>query len=241
MDIDDILASVSAPRIPQRTLDLQALTRAWVSERTAPELLPYPASLVERVMERLRMQGTSEEETGEKEPTNSKGIETVEDMTGDMNPKSNFSLIVIQTELERFKFLLRSLLRSRIAKIDKFPQHYLARAQQQQSAPEPLLSQTELQYLSHHSALLSHHYSTSFLSSFPAALQRLDDTSGGISMVDRPDDDSAVFCRVLRDCGTLEVQSEQGVSEVALHRGDVWVLRWGGVRDRVVRGDVEMI
>ncbi|GAB7355407.1 hypothetical protein MBLNU459_g5924t1 [Dothideomycetes sp. NU459] len=224
MDIDDILASVSAPRIPQRTLDLQALTRAWVSERTAPELLPYPASLVERVMERLRMQ-----------------IETVEDMTGDMNPKSNFSLIVIQTELERFKFLLRSLLRSRIAKIDKFPQHYLARAQQQQSAPEPLLSQTELQYLSHHSALLSHHYSTSFLSSFPAALQRLDDTSGGISMVDRPDDDSAVFCRVLRDCGTLEVQSEQGVSEVALHRGDVWVLRWGGVRDRVVRGDVEMI
>ena len=55
-DIQDILASVSAPSIPQRTLDLQALTRAWVNERTAPELLPYPTGLVERVMERVKKQ-----------------------------------------------------------------------------------------------------------------------------------------------------------------------------------------
>ena len=56
MDIDDILAEISAPRIPQRTLDLQALTRAWVAERTAPEVLPYPLELIERVMDRLRLQ-----------------------------------------------------------------------------------------------------------------------------------------------------------------------------------------
>lgn len=55
-DIQDILNSVSAPEIPQRTLDLQALTRAWVNERTSPELLPYPANLVERVMDRIQKQ-----------------------------------------------------------------------------------------------------------------------------------------------------------------------------------------
>ena len=55
-DIQDILASVSAPSIPQRALDLQALTRAWVNERTAPELLPYPTGLVERVMDRIKKQ-----------------------------------------------------------------------------------------------------------------------------------------------------------------------------------------
>ena len=38
-------------------------------------------------------------------------------MTGDMDPKTNFALIVIQTELERFKFLVRSYLRARIAKV----------------------------------------------------------------------------------------------------------------------------
>jgi GINS complex subunit 4 len=38
-------------------------------------------------------------------------------MTGDMDPKTNFALIVIQTELERHKFLVRSYLRARIAKV----------------------------------------------------------------------------------------------------------------------------
>jgi len=33
-----------------------------------------------------------------------------------MEPKTNFALIVIQTELERYKFLVRSYLRARIAK-----------------------------------------------------------------------------------------------------------------------------
>ena len=38
-----------------------------------------------------------------------------------MDPKTNFRLIVIQTELERFKFLVRSFLRARIAKVSPFP------------------------------------------------------------------------------------------------------------------------
>jgi len=60
-------------------------------------------------------------------------------------------------------------------------------------------------------------------------------------MIDAPDADAAVFVRVLRDCGTLEVQGEQGVGEVELRRGDVWVLRWTGVRERVLQGDCELI
>lgn len=38
-------------------------------------------------------------------------------MTGDMDPKTNFALIVIQTELERYKYIVRSLLRARISKV----------------------------------------------------------------------------------------------------------------------------
>lgn len=50
-------------------------------------------------------------------------IERVEDMTGDMDPKTNFALIVIQTELERYKFLVRSYLRVRIAKVRRCARH----------------------------------------------------------------------------------------------------------------------
>jgi hypothetical protein len=61
----------------------------------------WPADgLIERVNERIKKQ-----------------IEKVEEMTGDMDAKTNFSLIVIQTELERWKYLARGYLRARIAKV----------------------------------------------------------------------------------------------------------------------------
>lgn len=158
-------------------------------------------------------------------------------MTGTMDPKSNFTLVILQTELERFKFLARSFLRGRIAKIDKHPFHY-----RHLSLADPsLLSPLEQQYLQSHQALLSSHYHASFLSTFPPALQKLDDTAGGISMVDKPDDDTAVFCRVLRDAGSVEVQGEGGAGDVDLKRGDVWVLRWSAIKEAVVTGDVELL
>lgn len=99
-DISDILASVSAPQLSQRAVDLQTLTRAWINERTSPELLPYPSELIGRCTSALQSQ-----------------IEVIESMTGAMDPATNFTLVILQTELERIKFLLRSFLRARIAKV----------------------------------------------------------------------------------------------------------------------------
>ena len=56
MDIDDILAEVDADSVPQETRDLQALTRAWVIERCAPEVLPWPEDLMDRVLSRISKQ-----------------------------------------------------------------------------------------------------------------------------------------------------------------------------------------
>jgi Uncharacterized conserved protein len=59
MDIDDILASVDrgAGASPESTaLDHQQLTRFWVAERAVSEVLPWPAPLMERVMDRVRLQ-----------------------------------------------------------------------------------------------------------------------------------------------------------------------------------------
>ncbi len=59
MDIDDILASVdrdfaASPHTASR--DLQELTRFWVAERSAPEVLPWPAELMSRTMDRVGKQ-----------------------------------------------------------------------------------------------------------------------------------------------------------------------------------------
>lgn len=176
-------------------------------------------------------------------------------MNATADPSANFRLVIVQTELERFKFLVRSLLRARMAKvcsvalflptsilstirqIDAYPHHTLALSQASPTA----LSHLESQYLHHHQHLLSSHYNTAFLSSFPVGLRKLDDTAGGISMIDKPDEDNAVFCRILRDAGQVEVQGEQGAGTVELNRGDVWVLRWRDVKEGVEKGDIELI
>lgn len=177
-----------------------------------------------------------------------------------MDPKTNFKLIIIQTEVERFKFLVRSFLRARIKKvcclfgfllyfptgfltdddqIDAHPLHILNLQTASLDTFQPLLSPSEHQYLTSHQSLLSAHYSASFLSQFPASLQRLDDTAGGISMVDKPDEDKAVFVRVLRDVGEIWVDGTD--RRFQMKRGDVWVVRWSAVKQWVGTGDCELI
>ncbi|KAI1399962.1 GINS complex, Sld5 component [Hypoxylon fuscum] len=221
MDIDDILREVDPTfdSIPAETRDLQALTRAWVAERSSPELLDWPRDgLFERINDQIKHQ-----------------IEKIEDMTGDMDPKTNFALIVIQTELERYKYLVRSYLRARIAKIDKHTLHYL-------SSPElrARLSPTELAYATRHQALLHNHYLSSFLSSFPPPLQNLNDTAGNISMIDTPDLEAAVFIRLLRDT-LVEGRGTDADGRMDGKNGDVVILRWSDAKKLVESGFAEIV
>lgn len=162
-------------------------------------------------------------------------IERVEDMTGDMDPKTNFSLIVIQTELERFKYLVRSYLRARIAKIDRHTLHYLST-----DALRARLSEMELAYATRHQALLHNHYLSSFLSSFPPALQNLNDTAGQITMIDTPDLDSAVFVRLLKDSLVRGRGVDDDVAD-NYDEGDILIIRWSDAKTLVAIGDAELV
>jgi GINS complex subunit 4 len=102
------------------------------------------------------------------------------------------------------------------------------------------LSAPELQYLTQHHALQHAHFLASFLQNFPTQLQRLDDTAGGISMIDSPDLDAAVFVRVLRDVEEPLVIAGTDASAV-LKSGDVWVVRYSVVSELVAEGHVELI
>ena len=101
-------------------------------------------------------------------------IETVETLTGDMDPKTNFSLIIIQTEVERWKFLLRALLRARLAKIDRHALHYL-------STPElqARMSASETAYATRHQQLLHGHLPGQFPGGVSAAAAEPERYRGG--------------------------------------------------------------
>ncbi|PBP27714.1 DNA replication complex gins protein sld5 [Diplocarpon rosae] len=244
MDISDILQDLNARHLdrdplaegdndfglgsgrPSGQADLQAITRAWINERGAADLLPWPKDgLIERATDRIKQQ-----------------IELVEQMTGDMDPKTNFSLIIIQTEVERWKFLIRSFLRARIAKIDKHTLHYLS--------PEysDRLSEIEIAYATRHQQLLHGHYLSSFLGSFPQNLQNLNDTAGGINMIGGPDEEEGVFVRGVgsRDVGgegavVVNGRGRDGDGEVDVERGDIVIARWSDVKDLVEKGEMELV
>lgn len=194
----------------------------------------------------------------------------VEQEAENTDPKATFRLIVIQTELERFKYLVRSFLRARLAKVlmptsqSRPPSRLSVYSREEINTSKSLwtlkysqidthalhcltdpstksyLSPAEIQYATAHTSILHAHYASSFLSQFPASLQRMDDTAGGISMVEVPDVDTAVFVRGLRD-----VEEPVGVPgteiDFEMRRGDVLVTRWSAVRGLVLAGDAELI
>ncbi|KAJ5753873.1 uncharacterized protein N7511_008026 [Penicillium nucicola] len=292
MDIDDILASVdrgpgASPE--SAALDHQLLTRFWVAERAVSEVLPWPAPLMERMMDRVRMQVSSAQQTPKSQTTltrlNPPQIEAIEDLaasSGDTamqsttthNPNLNLRLSILQTDLARTQYIIRSLLRARLAKITKYSMHYLvqlasrnknplsqsqsqsqsqstaANAQPEDSVPDisslddlAPLSEPEAAFLHSHQTLLAGHYAGSFMGAFPRQLRRLDDNAGGTSMIQGPEVREVVFVRCLGVEVPVVVGGEEdgGDYGVTMRMGDVWVVRWEGVKDAWGRGEVELL
>ena len=280
VDISDILADVSRlpssyaagdPTTysqllsdPQSThTDFQALIRAWTNERMAPSLLPYPTALMSRTMTRLREQ-ISRIEDLTSDPTSYEGsfhangyANTISRGKGGGASAQNLNLTlsILQTDLSRTQFLLRSLLRQRLAKLTTHAAFYLGSLDA--DTKKHLLSDDEVRFLRSHQALLSDLYSASFLEALPAGLRRLDDNAGGDRMVEGPDGLGAVFVRCLGEgwdneddgggAGGGEGDGD-GVGGEAMfktglrmRRGEVWVVRWRDVRQGVVAGELELL
>ncbi|KAI9828191.1 MAG: GINS complex subunit [Phylliscum demangeonii] len=250
IDISDILASAVPPAphpapSSSRAHDLQALTQAWITERTGPELQAYPHALMERTLGRLRQQISAIEREHDR---------AAERSVMERGRGRGFQLIIQQTEVERQKFVVRSLLRARLAKIDRFPVHYGG------GAGALLLSAAEEVYRVRHQELLERMYRAAFLGRFPSRLGSMRDGRGAVSMVEGPDARAAVWVRVVREGGVVVVGEGDGDGgdggdgdgeggggggkegqAQALKRGDVCVLRYSAVRDAVRRGDVLLI
>lgn len=161
---------------------------------------------------------------------------------------ANLILSILQTDLGRTQFLVRSFLRARLAKLTKYATYYLWLTEDRKSA---YLSPVEAQFVRNHQALLEEFYGGSFLSAFPAGLRRLDDVSGGASMVEGPDVGSAVVVRCLAELWRNEEDVENAANEdgedtgasveLRMRRGEIWIVRWRDVKAGVERGDVELL
>lgn len=159
---------------------------------------------------------------------------------GTSNQNLNLTLSILQTDLSRTQFLVRSLLRCRLAKITKHAAFYLEQLNTSDTKTG-LLGDSEIQFLRSHQALLSSFYSGSFLDAFPPQLRKLDDKAGGNSMVEGPDLQEAIFVRCLGERWESDPGDDGEGIELTLRRGEVWVVRWEDVQEGVKSGMLELL
>lgn len=106
------------------------------------------------------------------------------------------------------------------------------------------LSESEASFVHAHQKLLASHYSGSFMGAFPRQLRRLDDNAGGTSMIQGPETREVVFVRCLGAEVPVMVVGESEEEEdigVTMRMGDVWVVRWEGIKNAWLKGEVELL
>ncbi|KAJ4900772.1 DNA replication protein-related [Raphanus sativus] len=202
------------------TSDVELLKRAWRNEKAAPEILPYQGDLVERA----------------------KGqIELVEGNIEDYVEDGIDPLVVslYQMDLDRTQFLLRSYLRVRLLKIEKFMFHIL-----KSEEAESRLSEQEKAFARRCAADLTKHFEESVLLKLPEnyqTVQKQSLISDEDDMVPEPNLDTFVVCR---SKNSLKLNLyEEGETPVILDldRGEPSFVRYRAVKRAFESGEVELI
>jgi len=148
--------------------------------------------------------------------------------------EEHFRIILIQTEAERARFLLRSYLRTRLHKVEKYAAHILAT-----SELRGRLSVIELSHAERYQELLTKHFEISALNGLPENLRSLTDEEPGVpSMVTRPNIDQPVFIRARRRCAPVTL-SNGGTLE--MDRGDIHLIRYRMIEHLLRLGDAQLI
>lgn len=192
--------------------DIQQLIRLYMDERMSPELLKFPEELVTSLMQNLEAQ------------TEAASVLLSSGLTS--KAEEHERLLLVQMEIERVRWLLRSYLRTRTYKIEKQVQ-YLT------STPlaKNKMSEIEFGYAERYQSLIFRHFDNSVVGNIPERLGRLDEDE----MIVRPELDQAVFARARRDCRPIVLPDQQILE---MRKGEIHLVRYKSVRRLVRDGDV---
>ncbi|KAK9711294.1 GINS complex subunit [Basidiobolus ranarum] len=218
-DISSLLAETQEFTEETDNPDLHVLTQAWLNEKSAPELLPFQGIIVEDLIELLESQASIANELSTQ------------------NVNNAFIAMLYQTEMERVKYLIRSYLRTRLSKIEK-DIFYIMKNEEYAGR----LSDAELRYAQMYHDLLESHFRKSCLDSLPAWMQRLDDRTSDLNrtsnMINPPDLERAVFCRVKENIGEFQLSEN---ASVVLDVNNIFILRYCTIQNLLAEQKVELI
>ncbi|KAH7678608.1 GINS complex subunit 4 protein [Dioscorea alata] len=200
------------------TTDAELLKRAWRNEKAAPEILQFQAALVLRAREQIQLlEGTVEEfvENG------------VDDLV----------VSLYQMDLDRSQFLLRSYLRLRLQKIEKYMIHI------SKTNLWNRLSEEEQRFAKRCTDIMEKHLEQSVLSRLPYGYQSIlkqSISSEEDDMVPEPQLDTFVFCKTKNAVGAFQLD-DTGDEMVDLVADDLYVLRYKSIKGLVENGQIDLV
>ncbi|KAJ0980576.1 hypothetical protein J5N97_008831 [Dioscorea zingiberensis] len=200
------------------TTDVELLKRAWRNEKAAPEILQFQAALVLRAREQIQLlEGTVEEFVG--------------------NGVDDLAVSLYQMDLDRTQFLLRSYLRLRLQKIEKYMIHI------SKTNLWNRLSEQEQNFAKRCTDIMEKHLEQSVLSRLPFGYQSIlkqSISSEEDDMVPEPQLDTFVFCKTRGDVGAFQLD-DTGDEMVDLVADDLYVLRYKSIKGLVENGQIDLV
>ena len=194
--------------------DMKFLREAWIKEKMVPDILPYEEGLIERILERIRTQLEFIEMNSLELQTQEKDIKLM--------------LVIVESELERVQFLIRSYVRLRLQKIDQYALHIQENENQREK-----LNQDEVTYMEGHLTMLYELFEDQFLKKTRSRINNIGEDQ---DMVDEPDLDRHVFLQC-----TEPSRAPIDAEELVLSPGEVYVMRYRSVAKLLSRGEAVVI
>ncbi|EIW77897.1 Sld5-domain-containing protein [Coniophora puteana RWD-64-598 SS2] len=198
---------------------LQQLVRHWMNERHAPDILPVQEALLSELLDHIRRQS-----------------ETVQLLRGDPSSSEDehFRIMLVQTEVERVKFVVRSYLRTRLFKIEKYARHIMTQPEMQEK-----LLENEVEHARRYANLTDQHFYHAVLQSLPDSQQTLDDAPPFVPpMVAEPDRSRPVFVHAREDCPRITLPDG---TPHEMKKGHISLTPYAVVDQLVARGEAELV
>ncbi|KAL4185624.1 hypothetical protein AMTRI_Chr10g231580 [Amborella trichopoda] len=196
--------------------DVELLKRAWRNEKASPEILRFEGPLVERVREQIELLE-----------------QTVEELRAE--GKDELMISLYQMDLDRTLYLLRSYLRIRLQKIEKYTIHI------SKTDLWARLSSQEQAFAQRCIIIMKEHLEQSVLGKLPDGYKdvlKQSLASEDDDMVPEPPLDTFVFCKSRGDLGPFQLDdSDNPIDMVA---DDLWILRYKQIKELVHNGRIDL-
>mmetsp|Transcript_41210 Transcript_41210/g.94787 ORF Transcript_41210/g.94787 Transcript_41210/m.94787 type:complete len:247 (-) Transcript_41210:101-841(-) len=157
--------------------DVNMLYRRWRNEKYAPEVLPFDSTTLANIREVIEFVND--------------GLQ--EDMELGLAPEAEMDHRLRRMELTRARYVLRDYLRTRLRKLEAYPQHYL------QEENIRVLSEAERVHIRDLWKIRHNFFKHRLLAAMPSGKQSLEDRVDFRDMVRRPDANGHVYVRLLKD------------------------------------------